>query len=91
MGNRAVNYPDILPQEQSPTHLSLSCSSRVKTDVNVYNTTTRNDINSWKVIQASSAHLRNNVTIIVRFLIYEPGITSTAGYYVVGTEQWAGH
>ena len=57
MGNRDVNYPDILPQEQPPTHLFLSCNSRVKIDVNVYNNTTRNDINSWKVIQASSAHL----------------------------------
>ena len=52
MGNREVNYPDILPQEQPPTHLSLSCNSYVKIDVNVYNNTTRNDINSWKVIQA---------------------------------------
>ena len=46
MGNREVNDSDILPQEQPPTHLSLSCNSRVKIDVNVYNTTTRNDINS---------------------------------------------
>ena len=60
MGNREVNYPDILPQEQPSKHLSLSCKSRVKIDVNVYNNTTRNDINSWKVIQASSAHLTNN-------------------------------
>ena len=52
-------YPDILPQEQPPTHLSLSCNSRVKIDVNVYNNTTRNDINSWKVIQPFSAHLTN--------------------------------
>ena len=59
MGNREVNYPDILPQEQPPTHLSLSCNSRVKIDVNVYNNTTRNDINSWKMIQASSAYLTN--------------------------------
>ena len=55
MGNREV----ILPQEQPPTYLSLSCNSRVKTYVNVYNNTTRNDINSWKVIQACSAHLTN--------------------------------
>ena len=59
MGNREVNYPDILPQEQLPTHLSLSCNSRVKIDVTVNNNNTRNDINSWKVIQASSAHLTN--------------------------------
>ena len=59
MDNREVNYPDILPQEQPPTHLSLSCNSRVKIDINVYNNTTRNDINSGKVIQASSAHLTN--------------------------------
>ena len=59
MGNREVNYPDILTQEQPPTHLSLSWNSRVKIDVNVYNTTTRNDFNSRKVIQASSAHLTN--------------------------------
>ena len=59
MGNREVNYPDILPQEQPPKHLSLSCNAHVTIDVNVYNTTTRNDINSWKVIQAASAHLTN--------------------------------
>ena len=59
MGNREFNYPDILPHEQPPTHLSLSCNSRVKIDINVYNNTTRNDIDSWKVIQASSAHLTN--------------------------------
>ena len=59
MGNREVNYPDILPQEQPPTQLTLSCNSRVQIDVNVYNNTTRNDINSRKVIQASSAHLTN--------------------------------
>ena len=41
MGNREVNYPDILPQEQPPTHLSLSCNSRFKIDVNVYNNTTK--------------------------------------------------
>ena len=46
MGNREVNYPGILPQEQPPKHLGLSCNSRVKIDVNVYNTTTRNDIDS---------------------------------------------
>ena len=57
MGNREVNYPDILPQEQPPRRLSLSCSSHVKIDVNIYNNTTRNDIKSCKVIQASSAHL----------------------------------
>ena len=56
MGNREVNYPDILPQEQPPTHLSLWCNSRFKI---VYNNTTRNDINPWKVIQASSAHFTN--------------------------------
>ena len=60
MGNREVNYPDILPQEQPPIHLSLSCNSRVKID----NNTTKNDINSWKVIQASSAHLTNILTNI---------------------------
>ena len=59
MCNREVNYPDILPQEQPPKHLSLSCNSRVKIDVDVYNNITRNDISSWKVIQASSAHLTN--------------------------------
>ena len=25
--------------------------------------------------------------VVFLFLIYKPGITSTAGYYVVGTEQ----
>ena len=59
MGNKEVNYPDILPQEQPPTHLSLSCYPRVKIDVNVYNNTTRNDVNSWKVTKASSVHLTN--------------------------------
>ena len=59
MCNRQVNYPDIWPQELPSTHLYLSCNSRVKIDVNVYNNTTRNDINLWKVIQASSAHLPN--------------------------------
>ena len=59
MGNSEVNYHDMLPQEQPPSHLSLPCNSRVKIDVNVYNNTTRNDINSWIVIQASSAHLTN--------------------------------
>ena len=59
MGNREVNYPDILPQEQPPKRLSLSCNAHVKIDVNAYNNTTRNDINSWKVIQTSSAHLTN--------------------------------
>ena len=47
MGNKGVNYPDILPQEQPPKHLCLSCSARVIIDVNVYNNTTRNNINSW--------------------------------------------
>ena len=59
MGNREVNYPDILPQEQSPTHLSLLFNSRVKTDVNIYKNTTRNYINSCKEFQASSANLTN--------------------------------
>ena len=58
MGNREVSYPDILPQEQPSTHLSLACNSRVKIDVNVYNNITRNNI-AWKVIQASSAHITN--------------------------------
>ena len=60
MRNRQINYPDILPQEQPPTLLSLSCNSRVKIDVNVYNTTTTsNDINSLKMIQVSSAQFTN--------------------------------
>ena len=45
MGNTEVNDPDILPQEQPPTHLSLWCNSCVKIDVNVYNNTTKNDFN----------------------------------------------
>ena len=61
MGNRDVNYPDILPQDQPPTHLFLSCNSR---DVNVYNNTTRNDINSLKVIQASSANLTHILEMV---------------------------
>ena len=39
MDKREVNYPDILPQEQLPTHLSLLCNAHVKIDVNVYNNT----------------------------------------------------
>ena len=59
MGNREVNFPVTLPQEQPPTDLSLSCISCVQIDVNVYNNSTSNDINIRKVIQASSAHLTN--------------------------------
>ena len=46
MGKREVNYPDILLQEQPPTHLSLSCNSHDKIDVNVYNNIARNNIDS---------------------------------------------
>ena len=59
MGNKAVNYRDILPKEQPPAHLSVSCNSRIEIDINVYNNNTRNDINSWKVIQAYSAYITN--------------------------------
>ena len=45
MGNKKVNYPDILQQEQPPKHLSLSCNSRVKIDLKVYINNTKNDIN----------------------------------------------
>ena len=45
MDNIEVSYPDILPQEQPPKHLSMSCNARVKIDVNVYNNTKRNDNN----------------------------------------------
>ena len=38
MGNREVNYSDILPQEQPPKHLSPSCNAHIKIDINVYNT-----------------------------------------------------
>ena len=55
IGNKEVNYPDILPQEQPPKHLSLSCNSCFKIAVNIHNNITRNGIYSWKVIQASSA------------------------------------
>ena len=48
MVNREVKYPDILPQEQPPAHLSLSRSSLVKIDVDVYNNNTSNDINYEK-------------------------------------------
>ena len=57
MGKREVNYLDILPQEQPPKHLSLSCYSLVHFNVDVYSNTTRNGINAWKVIQAASAHV----------------------------------
>ena len=69
MGNREVNYPDVLPQEQLPAHLSLSYNSHVKIDVKVYNNTTRNDINSWKVIQASYAHLTNIFEMVNHLVI----------------------
>ena len=46
MGNREVNYPHMLPQEQPPKHLSLSCKAHVKIDGNVHITATMNDINS---------------------------------------------
>ena len=46
--------------KNSHPHICLCRAIHVfKIDVNVYNNTTRNDINSWKVIQASSAHLTN--------------------------------
>ena len=64
MRNREINYPDILRQEQPPARLSLSCNSRVKIDVNVYFSTTKNAIYSRKVIQASSAHLINIVEMV---------------------------
>ena len=69
IGNREVNCPDILPQELPHTHLSLSCNSRVKIDVNVYNNTTRNDLNSRKLIQASSAHLTHIFEMVGHLLI----------------------
>ena len=61
IGNKDVNSPHTMPQEQPPKHLSLSSNSCVKIDVNVYNNITRNGINSWKVIQASSAHVTNHL------------------------------
>ena len=69
MGNREVHYPDILPQEQQPTRLSMSCILRVKIDVNVYNNTIKNDTDLWKVIQVSSAHL-----IHIFEMVNHPGI-----------------
>ena len=36
MGNKKVNYPDILMQEQPPKHLSLSCNSCVKFDIKAF-------------------------------------------------------
>ena len=59
MGNKETNYPDILPLKQPPKQLSLSCNSRVKIGVNVYNNTTTNDIISWKVIQGFSDYVTN--------------------------------
>ena len=92
MDNREVNYPDILPQEQPPTHLSLSCNSRVKIDVNVYNNSTSNDINSWKVIQASSAHLTNifemvNHTVINILMVPESKIRKRH-YWLIFRLPW---
>ena len=86
MGNREVNYPDILSQEQSPTHLFLSCNSRVNIDVNVYNNDTKNEINSWKVIQASSAHPTNifemvNHPVINILMVSESKIKKTKRHY----------
>ena len=59
IGNNDKNYLGILPQKQLPKHFSLPRNSRVKIDFNVYNNTTTNGINSWKVIQVSSAHVTN--------------------------------
>ena len=91
MGNK-VNYPDILQQEQTSTHLSLSCSSRVKIDVNVYNNTTRNNINSWKVIQAASAHLTNifdmvNHPVIIILMVLDSKIRKRH-YWIVFKLPW---
>ena len=93
MGNREVYYPDILPQEQPPTRLSLSCNSRVKI---VYNNTTRNDINSWKLIQASSAHLTNifemvNHPVINILMVPESKIQKTsllANFQIAAETRW---
>ena len=43
MGNREVNYLDILPQEQPSKHLSLTCNALVKIDVKVYDNARKND------------------------------------------------
>ena len=69
MGNREVNYPDILLQEQPPTHLLLSCNSCVKIDVNVYNNTKGTTFIHEKVIQASSAHLTNIFEMVTQPVI----------------------
>ena len=92
MGKREVNYPDILPQEQLPTHLSLSCNSHVKIDVNVYKKTTRNNINSWEVIQASSAHLTSifemvNHQVISILMVHESKIRKCP-YWLVFKLPW---
>ena len=95
MGNREVNYLDILPQEQLPTHLSLPCYLRVKIDVNVNNNTTRNEINSWKVIQASSAHLTNifemvSHTVVNILMVRESKIQTSllANFQIAAKTHW---
>ena len=93
MGNREVNFLDILPQEQPPTHLSLSCNSLFKSDVHVYNNTTRNGINSWKVIQASSVHLTNifemvNNPVINILMVPESKIRKRHDYWLIFKLPW---
>ena len=87
MDDREVNYPDILPQDQPPTLLSLPCNSRVKIDVNVYNNTARNDINSWKLIQASSGHLTNIFEMVNILMVPESKIRKRH-YWLIFKLPW---
>ena len=88
MDNREVNYPDILPQKQPPTHLSSSCSLRVKIDVTVYNNTTRNGINSWKVIQASAANITNIFEMVNHPMINPESKIRKRHYWLIFKLLW---
>ena len=92
MCNKEITYPDILPQEQPPTYLSLSCNSRIKLDVNVYNNTTRKDIKSWKVIQASSAHLINVFEMVnhpvINILMVPESTIRKSHYWLIFKLPW---
>ena len=93
MGNREVNYPDILPQEQPPTHLSLSCNSSVKIDVNVYNTTQDTISIHDKMIQASFAHLTNifemvNHPVINILMVPESKIQKCHNFRIAAKTGW---
>ena len=63
MGNREVNYPDILPQEQ-PLNMCL-CHAIYVSNLTLTSTTTPQGMTLInEVIRASSAHLTNMFEIV---------------------------